>query len=333
MPILRLAGLILFAIALVVLLVVWTEGCAGKSTEDQIADYYSSIGAVGTDSAKIGTDLATILTTPGLAQDELETKLGGLVQQQQLDVQRATDIDPPGSLAPPNERAIEALQMRVSGLEGMLATFKSTKNSDDAAAAGDLLAAQGRRFEASDVVWQDLFQEAANTAAADEGVTTLKAPPSVFVENVELYSASSMSAIWQRIHGASTGGTPSGVHGSQLAFTNVLPAGTQLSTQTETTIEVSTDLGFEVGVLNSGENQEVQVQVTLTIPADPNPIVKKATIDLIDPGETKSVKFSDFPDVPFGEDTSVQVSVKPVPGETNTANNSAEYPVVFSLTP
>jgi len=27
----------------------------------------------------------------------------------------------------------------------------------------------------------------------------------------------------------------------------------------------------------------------------------------------------------------VQVSVKPVQGEQNTANNSAEYPVIFSL--
>ena len=29
-------------------------------------------------------------------------------------------------------------------------------------------------------------------------------------------------------------------------------------------------------------------------------------------------------------ETTIQVSVKPVPGEQNTANNSAEYPVIFS---
>jgi hypothetical protein len=142
-----------------------------------------------------------------------------------------------------------------------------------------------------------------------------------------------MSAIWNRIHGASTGGTPTGLHGSQLAYTKATPSGTQLSTQTETTITVSTDLGFEVGVTNSGEEQEVQVEVTLTIPKQPSPIVKTGKIDLIDPGETKTVLFTDFPDVPFGEGTTIQVSVKPVPGEKNTANNSAEYPVVFTLTP
>jgi hypothetical protein len=45
----------------------------------------------------------------------------------------------------------------------------------------------------------------------------------------------------------------------------------------------------------------------------------------------KTVTFKDFPEVPFGDKTTVQVSVKPVPGETNTQNNSREYPVVFSL--
>ena len=54
---------------------------------------------------------------------------------------------------------------------------------------------------------------------------------------------------------------------------------------------------------------------------------------MIDPGETKTVTFSDFPDFPFGENTTVQVSVEPVPGETRTDNNSAEYPVVFTLEP
>jgi hypothetical protein len=212
----------------------------------------------------------------------------------------------------------------------MLEVFKATKDSDDATAAGQQLAARAQRFTARDVVWKDLFQDAADDVAATEGVDGA-APASVFVENADLYSARSMSAIWQRVHGASTGGSPTGLHGSQLAFTKATPSGVQLSTQTETTLAVSTDLGFEVGVTNSGEEQEVQVEVTLTIPKQPSPIVKKGTIDLIDPGETKTVVFADFPDVPFGEGTTVQVSVKPVPGEKNTANNSAEYPVVFTL--
>jgi len=332
-PLLRLAGLVVFAILVIVLLAVWVQGCAGDDTDTVYGNYMADMGAVGRDSQKIGNDLATLLTTPGLTQNELETRLGGLIQQQQLDVTRAQDIDPPGPLTPANASAIQALNLRVSGLQGLLDTFRTTKDSDDATAAGEQLSTQGQRLEASDVVWRDLFQGAATETMASEGVEDVKAPVSVFVQNPDLYTARSMSSIWQRVHGASTGGTSPGAHGSALAFTKVQPANIQLSTTNETRIDISTDLSFEVGVQNSGENQEVGVQVTLTIPAQPTPIVKNGTIDVIDPGEMKVVTFSDFPDFPFGEDVTVQVSVKPVAGETNTGNNSAEYPVVFSLEP
>jgi hypothetical protein len=330
-PLLRLAALVGLAVLVVVLLAVWVQGCAAEDDEATYGDYMSAIGAVGADSAKIGDDLATLLTTPGLAQTELETQLSGLLQQQELDVQRARDIDAPGPLTPAQGNAIRALDLRVAGLQGMLDTFRDTQDTQDATAAGRRLAAQGKRLEASDVVWRDLFQGLATQTMQSEGVEGVTAPPSVFVENGDLYTARSMSSIWQRVHGASTGGTPTGSHGSSLEYTKVMPAGIQLSTSTETKITISTDLSFEVGVTNSGENQEVGVKVRLTIPAQPSPIVKNGTIDVIDPGETKVVTFSDFPDFPFGEGTTVQVQVLPVPGETNTGNNSAEYPVVFSL--
>ena len=332
-PLLRLAGLVALAILVVVLLTVWVQGCAGASEQTTYGDYLAQVDEVGKDSAKIGADLATLLTTPGLAQTELETKLGGFVQRQQLDVDRARDLDPPGPLTPAHAHAVEALELRVSGLQGLLDTFKATKDTKDQTAAGRQLSAQGDRLEAGDVVWKDLFQGTATTAMAQEGVEGLTAPASVFVENPDLYTASSMSAVWQRVHGASTGGTASGLHGSSLAYTEVKPAGVQLSTSTETKITISTDLSFEVGVTNSGENQEVGVKVKLTIPAQPTAIAKTGTIDVIDPGETKTVTFSDFPDFPFGENTTVQVSIEPVPGETNTGNNTAEYPVVFTLEP
>ncbi len=332
-PLLRLAGLVALAILVIVLLAVWVQGCAGTDEQTAYGDYLASVGEVGNDSAKIGADLATLLTTPGLTQTELETKLGGYVQRQQLDVERARDLSPPGPLTPANAHAVEALSLRVSGLQGLLDTFRATKDTDDQAAAGEQLAAWGSRLEASDVIWKDLFQGTAQTTMTAEGVEGLTAPASVFVENPDLYTARSMSSIWQRVHGASTGGTPSGLHGSALAYTKVLPQGVQLSTTTETKITTSVDTAFEVGVTNSGEFQEVGVEVKLTIPRQPSPIVKTGTVDVIDPGETKTVTFSDFPDFPYQENATVQVSIVPVSGETKTDNNTAEYPVIFQIAP
>ena len=47
-------------------------------------------------------------------------------------------------------------------------------------------------------------------------------------------------------------------------------------------LDFTDQLAFEVGVEDTGDSQEVQVTVTLTIPKQPSPIVKNATIDLIE---------------------------------------------------
>lgn len=339
-PLLRLTGLVAFAIVVVVLLVVWAQGCASDSRRTTYGAYMTSIGGIGAGSAKLGTDLGTLLTTPGLKQAALETRLGGLVQQQQQEVQQAQALAVPGPLRPAHEQALEALQLRAVGMQGLLGTFRATAGSKDAAGAGARLGVDARRLEASDVLWQDLFRAFAARALQSSGLGDLTVPPSVFVANVDVLSTRSLTSIWQRVQGASTGVAPTGVRGTGIESTNVVPASSctqgctgngQLSPGVTATIRASTSLAFDVSVTNSGQSQEIQVEVTLTIPKGTKPITKKLTIDLIDVGATRKVTFTNFPEVPFGQRTSVQVSVKPVPGETNTQNNSIEYPVVFSL--
>jgi hypothetical protein len=82
-------------------------------------------------------------------------------------------------------------------------------------------------------------------------------------------------------------------------------------------------------VQNSGNSQNVGVPVKLTIGSF-KPVTQ--TIDLISPGQQKTVTFASLPtNLPFGPEVKVTVSVGPVPGESNLGNNSATYPVFFSL--
>jgi hypothetical protein len=330
-PLLRLIGLIALAILVVVLLVVWIEGCTADAKRDRNSTYLAEIGAIGNASARLGQQLATTLTTPGLNQEDLDAKLGGYVQTAENQVQRAEDLNPPGPMVGPNTGAVEALQYRANGLRGLQTAFKESVDETDASVAGGLLLAQTQRLLASDIIWTDSFQLPAEAVLRDEGIEGLDVPSSEFVTADDLISQSSLAAIWQRIQGASTGGTPTGLHGNQIASVKALPSGQVLSTTTETTIKVTDELAFEVAVTDSGESQEVRIKVTLTIPKQPDPIVKTATIPIIDPGETKTVTFTVGALVPFGEQTTVKVDVDPVPGETNTSNNTAEYPVIFTL--
>jgi len=330
-PLLRLIGLIALAILVVVLLVVWVEGCTADAKRDRNSTYLAEIGAIGNASARLGQQLSTLLTTPGLNQEDLDAKLGGYVQTAENQVQRAEDLNPPGPMVGPNTGAVESLQYRANGLRGLQNAFKETVDETDASIAGEQLLAQTQRLLASDIIWTDSFQQPAQAVLEDEGIEGLDVPSSEFVTADDLVSQSSLAAIWQRIQGASTGGTPSGLHGNQIASVKALPSGLPLSTTTETTIKVTDELAFEVSVTDSGESQEVRVKVTLTIPKQPDPIVQTQTIAIIDPGETKTVTFNVGALVPFGEQTTVKVDVDPVAGETNTSNNTAEYPVIFTL--
>jgi hypothetical protein len=113
----------------------------------------------------------------------------------------------------------------------------------------------------------------------------------------------------------------------------VLPQGDTLSTTTPTTVKVSADLAFVVTVEDSGDFQEVNVPVTLTIDAGGTPIVRRESIQVIQPTERKQVTFSKFnlPTSAFGARVTIKVEVGAVAGEVRTDNNSATYTVFFTL--
>ena len=330
-PLLRLVGLIALAILVVVLLAVWVEGCTTDQKRETYGDYTAEISIVGANSQRLGRNLTTQLTTPGVNREDLDAKLGGFLQTAESQVRRAEGMDVPGPLLRAHEGAIEALRYRANGIQGLRTAFQELAGDAEATAAGDALATPFRRLTASDVIWSDSFATPGSLVVQEEGLGEIEMPPSVFVATAEIATASALAAIWQRVQGASTGGPPTGLHGTGISFVRALPSGQLLSTTTETTIRVTDQLAFEVGVEDTGDSQEVQIKVTLTIPKQPEPIVQSATIPIIDPGETKSVRFAVGALVPFGEQVAVKVDVDPVPGETNTANNTAEYPVIFTL--
>jgi hypothetical protein len=331
-PLLRLVGLIALAILVVVLLVVWAEGCSSNQKHDRYASYMVDIGSIGSASASLGDKFATTLTEPGLKQEDLDAKLGGYIQQAESHVQKAAALHPPGPLHDANDGAVEALEFRVAGLKGLQKAFQDTVNASDATTAGQDLSVPAQRLLTSDIVWTDRFQSVAQSVMDDENVEGVQAPSSDFVATDDFVSARTLATIWQRIQGAATGGT-TGLHGTGIAYVKALPSGTLLSTTTTTTIKATVQLAFEVGVEDTGDNQEVRIKVTLTIPKTPTPIVQTKTIPLIDPGETKTVTLKVGNLVPFGEQTTVKVDVEPVQGETHTENNSYEYPVIFSFEP
>ena len=330
-PLLRLVGLIGFAILVVVLLVFAVQSCRGSQKRETYENYMQDVGEVGNQSEQIGRRLNTLLTDPAAKLTDIREQLSGLAQQQEQGVTQAEGIEAPGPLRDVHPAVIQSLQLRVSGLQGLDRAFQQTAQIKNASTAGRALAAQARRLLASDIVWDDLFKEPSRSTLAEQGVRGVQVPDSNFLRNPDLATASFMASLWQRVRGASTGGRPCSPRGTGLVSVKALPAGTDLSPSTLNTVEASENLGFAVTIEDTGCSQEVRIPITLTIQKNPEPIVKTQTVAIINPGERQTVTFSRIGQVPFATRTSVKVEVEPVKNETRTSNNTAEYPVIFSL--
>jgi hypothetical protein len=262
---------------------------------------------------------------------DLSDKLVGIADQERQNIAAAQRLNPPGTLRPEQENLIQALQLRANGVQGLADTFRATATSKATTDAA-LLADRADRLLASDVIWDDLFRVPATAEMKKQGVNGVIAPESHFVANHDSITERSMGLVLQRLRGASTsGGTPTGIHGTNIIDTKVLPGGQVLSEQNQNTVTAGIDLAFVVAVADSGDSQEVGIKVTLTIQKPQGAIVRTQTIDLINPGQTKTITFRNLGQVPFAQKTHVLVDVAPVPGEHTTTNNKADYPVLFSL--
>lgn len=331
-PLLRLLGLIAAAILIVVLLVFWVQSCRDSGKRKSYETYMTKVRAIATNSEQTGKELNDLLTTPGQKETDVEAKLRSYAQQESQNVTQGDAIAPPGALRPEHQHLIEALQFRVSGLRGLSDAFHRTATAKNGDAAGPLLAAQAQRLVTSDVVYDDLFKDPVRAELDKQGITGLNVPDSNFVQNADVASARSMTLVWQRVHGASTGGTPGGLHGTGLVSVVALPEKITLQGGSDNKVTASTDLAFQVTVQDTGDSQEVRIPVILTIEKSGTPYTATQTIDIIDPGQSKTVTFKKL-DVTsaLGLRSTVKVEVKGVRGETKLTNNSASYPVFFSI--
>jgi hypothetical protein len=336
---LRLAGLIAFLILAVVLLVVGVRSCASSGKHARYEGYIQDVRGIARRNDQISKDLNAALSATGIKETDLEAKINSLAAQEQQEVATASKMNPPGPLRVEHDHLIEVLKLRSSGLSRLADAFRqtATAKASNSAVSGRLISDQALLLVASDVNWDFYFREPTQLELRNQNISDIGAvPDSNIILNPELAGTQAMTQVWLRVHGAATGGgTTSGKHGSALVSVTALPDGKRLDPNgaaSDNQITASTDLAFQVVVTDSGDFQEFNVQVTLTILRTPNPIVLKKKIDVINAGETKKVTFTNINLTRlFGVPTTIKVDVAPVPGEKTTTNNSAEYKVIFSV--
>jgi hypothetical protein len=340
-PVIRLGALVFIGIFIVLVFSLLIASCAGESKHDLYGNYMDKVATIATQSATNGRSTVSVLTSPGLDAAQIVKRLDNIAAAEQQNVDAAQKLSPPGKLRLEHGNLVQALQLRVSGVNGLSKAFAQTigsKSKPDTEAVE--LSEQAYRLLASDVNWEDLFQSPSKQVLEDEGVHGVKVPSSHFLAAPDLIiTQHAMAQILTRISSGGGGATPTGLHGTNIVSTAALPNGPGgtsevLNEGSLNTVTTSSSLVFQVTIHNGGDSQEVQIPVTLTIArpqSQGGPITKTEKVQLIDPGTDQSVTFTDLGQVPFASQTTVSVDVAKVPGETNTSNNSASYQVIFSL--
>src|SRR5215210_1453677 len=194
-PLLRLIGLVAFAILVVVLLVLWVQSCRAESKQERYESYMGDVREVARSSEGVGEQFTNLLTRRGVKQAEVVRELNGLVQTQEQSITRAREIDPPGRLREQHGNMIDSLELRSDGLKLLAQGFARTNKSTKIAANADLLAQQAQRLLASDVVWDDLFRVPTLETLREQGLVGITVPDSNFLVDRNLATARGMQPI------------------------------------------------------------------------------------------------------------------------------------------
>ena len=126
MRLLLLVGFVVFLVLVFALLI---QSCASASKHDSYAHYMDNVGKIATQSSANGKSLMTVLTTPGLSVAQIELRLKGIADQEQQNVTAAENLNPPGPLRDENQHLVEALELRVSGVQGLATTLPEDRRS------------------------------------------------------------------------------------------------------------------------------------------------------------------------------------------------------------
>lgn len=338
-PLLKLLGLVASVIFLVLVFALLIQSCAGQSKHDLYDNYMSKVDTIASQSSADGQRTVAAFTTPGLSVPVIIQKLNTIASQEQQNVAAAQSLSPPGKLRTEHANLIQALQLRVNGVQGLALALHSTVGSKtNPNVLAGLLTKQVYRLLASDVVWDDLFQAPSVAVLTKEGVHQVTVPSSHFLLAPDLIITDhAWALILSRINGTQSAGSCSGLHGTDISAVAALPSGTGGKTQVLTsgslnTVATSTSLAFEVTIYNGGDSQEVQIPVTLTLPqSQGGPVTRTGKVQLIDPQHYATVVFPDLGSLPFDSPATISVDVARVPCEVNITNNSAQYKVLFTL--
>ena len=329
------AGII---VVLVFVLVFGIKGCLSSRKEQALKDYNRDVASLVQGADANVDDFFTALTTGGTSAVDVASQINQLRLVAKGQTSKAEGLSVPGEMKPAHRNLLLSLGLIEEAMGKVAEKIPAARSTDSATAEPAVLAitAEMQSFVAADVVYKRRAAALVKQALDDHEIGGQTIQDSSFLPNPEWLDAPTVARRINADAGRGAGAEAStkppapGLHGHALLGVSVGDVTLSAGANAANRIPGGANVTFNVKIANQGENPEADVAVRVIIRGGGKTITAQETVDQTTPGNetTVAVALKQAPPADVGVKISVQV--RKVPGETNTSNNTAEYPAIFT---
>ena len=315
-----------------ILLVFGFRGCLEARKERAMEDYVRGTNELIKLSKAESRQLFDILSAPSDTDQTVnrQNQANALRVDSATLSDRARDLDVPDELSDANDYFVEALDLRRDALAEVADQLPGALATEERRNSTGRIADMMQVFLASDVLLTARYRpkliDALNEEQVEGDIPTINSLR--FIEEVEWVNPDFVADQIAGVRGTDGGTATPGLHGNGLGTVSL--GGVALTPGGSATVPLTEDIAFDVQVANQGDSTETDVAVQLAVGQGGDAIDLEETIPEIAPGETKTVTIPLTQQPPTGQNVSITVRVKPVPGEEVTDNNEGEFTVIFT---
>jgi hypothetical protein len=318
------------AVVVLIAIVIGINACLKSEKHEELKNYNSAVGEFAESFAtKVSKPLFSTLTgAGGKSALNVQVQVDQLRIQAQNIASNAKKLSTPGDMDAAQHNVELTYNLRSEALVKIAALLPAALGGQDTKAvtkiAGDM-----EILLASYVVYSQRVAPLISQTLAADGVEGVSVAPSRSIPNLGWLEPTTVAA---RITGQSASSTQSGSftpgnHGHALKGTSV-GASTLEPEPTLNHISGGGSPTFTVQVENSGEFDETNAKVDVTVTAGGKVLKASHVIEKTEPGKVVSV---DIPiaGVALGVAAKIEVNIEGVRGENDLENNKATYLAIF----
>jgi hypothetical protein len=324
------AGVVILVV--VILLVVLVHGCQVSARNSSLRNYTNNVSALIQSSDGTAQQLFGLLAGGGSATDatSLTTQIDQARQAADQTLSKAKGLDVPSEVSAAQQHLILALTMRRDGIAGIAKKIGAALASSTSGAAVGKIASAMALFYASDAIYKsyttpEIAQALHGAGIAVGGPNGETIDSGQFLPDLSwLTPAFIAGKLGVSSPTTTTGPVAPGTHGHSLDAVSV--GGTTLQTGSSNQIPRSPPPTFKLNFTNSGQNNETNVVLKVTITGAG--ISGQTVVPTTTAGQSGTANVTLKTSPPAGSYTLV-ATVQKVGGEKNLTNNTLSFPVSF----